>query len=170
MRRTVRVAAAAVGGRLGDAGSASGGRPGKDGPMNRRDLFGVVPLLVTGCFVKDFGTVARPQIADPEPDKNAVQTIGDVGAEFDNATDMVVVGYGLVTGLDGTGGSTPPCDARTVVFERLKRAQEENPAAIIDSPDNAIVIATAIIKPGVRRDEGVDVCLTRPDGSRVKSR
>jgi hypothetical protein len=136
--------------------------------MNRRDLFAVVPLMFTGCFLQDFTTVARPQIADPEP-KDGVQTIGDYAAEFDNASDLVVVGYGLVTGLDGTGGSAPPSEARTAVFERLKRAKQENPAAIIDSPDNAVVVVTAIVKPGVRRDEVVDACVTLPDGSRVKS-
>ncbi|HKA06496.1 MAG TPA: hypothetical protein VKD71_04510, partial [Gemmataceae bacterium] len=96
--------------------------------MNRRDLLAAAPLLLTGCFLKDFTTVARPQIADPEP-KDGVQTIGDYAAEFDNATDLVVVGYGLVTGLDSTGGSTPPCEARTAVLERLKRAKQENPSA-----------------------------------------
>ena len=137
--------------------------------MKRRDLLAAVPLFVTGCFLQDFTTVARPQIADPEPDKNAVQTIGDVAATFDNATEIVVVGYGLVTGLDGTGGSTPPCEARTAVVERLKRAKEENPTSVIDSPDNAIVIVSAMVKPGVRRDELVDVCVTLPEGSKVKS-
>ena len=137
--------------------------------MKRLGLFAVVPLLVTGCFLQEFTTVARPQIADPEPDKDAVQTVGDVAAAFDNATEMVVIGYGLVTGLDGTGGSTPPCEARTAVVERLKRARAENPAAIIDSPDSAVVIVTAVIKPGVRRDELVDVCVSLPEGSKVKS-
>jgi Flagellar P-ring protein len=137
--------------------------------MKRVVLFAVVPLLVTGCFLKDFTTVARPQIADPEPGKDTVQTIGDIAAEFDNANSLMVVGYGLVTGLDGTGGSTPPCDARTAVLERLKRAKEENPISVLDDPDNAVVIVTAIIRPGVRRDELVDVCVTLPEGSRVKS-
>lgn len=136
--------------------------------MRRRDLLAAVPLMVTGCFLQDF-TVARPQIADPEPDPNAVQTIGDVSAEFDNATEMVVFGYGLVTGLDGTGGSTPPCEARTAVVERLKRVKEENPTAVIDSPDNAVVVVSAVVRPGVRRDELVDVCVTLPEGSKVKS-
>lgn len=137
--------------------------------MRRRDLLAAVPLMFTGCFLQDFTTVARPQIADPEPDKNAVQTIGDVAAAFDNATEMVVVGYGLVTGLDGNGGSTPPCEARTAVVERLKRAKEEDPAAVLDSPNHAVVIVSAVIKPGVRRDELVDVCVTLPEGSKVKS-
>jgi flagellar basal body P-ring protein FlgI len=137
--------------------------------MNRRDLFAVVPLMFTGCFLQDFTTVARPQIPDTDPDKNAVQSVNDVAAEWDNASEMVVSGFGLVTGLDGTGGSTPPCDARTVVFERLKRAKVENPSAILDSPDSAVVIVSAIVKPGVRRDELIDVAVTLPDGSRVKS-
>jgi len=136
--------------------------------MKRLGLLAIVPLVVTGCFLQDFTTVARPQIADPEP-KDALQTIGDYAAEFDNATDLVVVGYGLVIGLDGTGGSTPPGEARTAVLERLKRAKEENPSAIVDSPDNAVVVVTAVVKPGVRRDEVVDVAVTLPEGSRVKS-
>src|SRR5262245_30164751 len=140
-----------------------------DGPMNRRDLLAAAPLLLTGCFLKDFTTVARPQLDDTPADKDVVQTIGDVSAEFDNATDLVVSGFGLVTGLDGTGGSTPPCDARSAVIERLKRAKIENTSEIIDSPDSAIVVVSAVIKPGVRRDELVDAVVTLPEGSRVKS-
>lgn len=137
--------------------------------MKRLCLFAVLPLLVTGCFLHDFTTVARPQNPDPEPDKDAVRTIGDYAAAFDNANALMVVGYGLVTGLDGTGGSTPPCEARTAVLERLKRAKVENSSALIDSPDNAVVIVSAVVRPGVRRDELVDVCVTLPDGSKVKN-
>jgi Flagellar P-ring protein len=136
--------------------------------MKRLFLF-AVPLVLTGCFFKDFTTVARPQLDDTEADRDKVQTIGEYAAEFDNATDVVVSGYGLVTGLDGTGGSTPPGDARTLVLERLKRAKIENPAELIDSPDCAVVVVTAVVKPGVRRDELVDAEVTLPQGSKVKS-
>src|SRR5262245_24616519 len=102
--------------------------------MNRRDLLAAAPLLLSGCFLKNFNTVARPQLDDSQPEKDAVQTIGDVSAEFDNATDLIVSGFGLVTGLDGTGGSTPPCDARTAVVERLKRAKKETTSAVVGSP------------------------------------
>jgi flagellar basal body P-ring protein FlgI len=135
----------------------------------KRLILLAVPLLVTGCFVKDFTTVARPQLDDADVDRDRVQTIGDVSAGFENALDTVVSGYGLVTGLDGTGGSTPPGDARTMVLERLKRAKIESPAELIDSPDCAVVVVTAVIKPGVRRDELVDVEVTVPPGSKVKS-
>jgi flagellar basal body P-ring protein FlgI len=135
--------------------------------MKRRTFLALLPALSAGCL-KDFTTVARPQLSEPDP-ATKVQIIGDVAAEFDNATDMVVSGYGLVTGLDGNGGSTPPCDARTAVIERLKRAKYENPAEVIDSPDCAIVIVNAVVKPGVRRDEMLDVEVSLPEGSKVKS-
>lgn len=135
----------------------------------KRYLLLAVPFLMTGCFLKDFSTVARPQNDDAQPATDAMQTVGDVAAEFDNAVDMVISGYGLVTGLDGNGGATPPCEARTAISERLKRAKYENPAEIIDSPDHAVVIVTAIVRPGVRRDELVDVEVTLPQGSKVKS-
>jgi hypothetical protein len=128
----------------------------------------VLPLFVTGCFLHDFTTVARPQL-DTDSDLPKVQTIGDVSNVVDNANDIVVTGYGLVTNLDGNGGRTPPCEARTAVIERLKRAKIENAAELVDSPDCAVVQVTAILKPGVRRDELVDVEVSLPTGSRAKS-
>jgi flagellar basal body P-ring protein FlgI len=137
--------------------------------MKRRTFLAFLPAVSAGCFLRDFTTVARPQLDEADLNAIKVQTIGDVAAEFDNATDMIVSGYGLVTGLDGTGGSTPPCDARTAILDRLKRAKHENPIEVIDSPDTAIVILTAVVKPGVRRDEMVDVEVTLPQGSKVKN-
>ncbi|MSR52755.1 MAG: hypothetical protein EXS09_05630 [Gemmataceae bacterium] len=135
----------------------------------KRYLLLAVSFLMTGCFLKDFSTVARPQIDDAQPATDAMQIVSNVAAEFDNAVDMVISGYGIVYGLDGNGGATPPCEARTAISERLKREKYENPAEIIDSPDHAVVIVTAIVRPGVRRDELVDVEVTLPQGSKVKS-
>lgn len=128
----------------------------------------LAPLGLTGCFLKDFTTVARPQSEDPPP-KDGVTLISQVASNFDNASDLVVSGYGLVVGLSGTGGVTPPCDARTTVIERLKRDRVDDLAGTLDSPNNAIVIVTAVIKAGVRRDELVDVEVSLPQGSKVKS-
>lgn len=139
--------------------------------MKRRTFLAfvpVLPVLSAGCFLKDF-TVARPQIEDTTPATSSVQTVRDVAADFDNATDMVISGYGLVEGLNGTGGITPQCEARTAIVERMKRAKIENPAEIIDSPDCAVVIVSAIVKPGVRRDEVIDAEVSLPQGSKVKS-
>ncbi|HVK11452.1 MAG TPA: flagellar basal body P-ring protein FlgI [Gemmataceae bacterium] len=142
--------------------------------MNRLGRFvtlalGLAPLGLTGCFLKEFTTtVARPQAEDP-PAKDGVVLIGQVANQFDNAQDMVVSGAGLVVGLNGTGGTCPPCDARTAVVERLKRDKVDDIAAVLDSPNSAVVVVTAVVKPGVRRDELIDVEVTLPQGSKVKS-
>ena len=88
--------------------------------MRRRTFLAFLPAMSAGCFLKDF-TVARPQIDDQAPATAAAQTVGDVTAAFDNAAEMVISGYGLVEGLNGNGGVTPPCEARTAIVERLKR-------------------------------------------------
>ena len=137
--------------------------------MKRRTFLACLPLFSAGCFLKDFTTVARPQLDEPEPSASSVKVIGDMSADWDNAAEMVVSGYGLVTGLNGTGGVTPPCEARTTILERLRRAKIENPADVLDSPDSAVVIVSAIVKPGIRRDEVIDVEVSLPYGSKVKS-
>jgi hypothetical protein len=136
--------------------------------MKRLGLLALAPVCLTGCFLKDFTTVARPQIEDP-PATDGVTLIGQVASTFDNAQDMYVTGPGLVVGLDGTGGTCPPCDARTAVSERLKRDRVEDIAGVLDSPNHAVVVVTAVIKPGVRRDELIDVEVSLPQGSKVKS-
>ena len=68
--------------------------------MKRRTFLAFLPALSAGCFLKDFTTVARPQLDEQRPGTDSVQTVGDVAAEFDNATDMVISGYGLVDGIE----------------------------------------------------------------------
>ena len=132
-------------------------------------LAAVLPLFVSGCFFDQFRTVSRSQLDDTEAEREAVKTIGVI-SQYDNAAEAQVSGYGIVTGLAGTGGSTPAGDARTAVAERLKRDHpDENVSDVIDSPNSAIVIVSAIVKSGVRRDELVDVEVTLPPGSRAKS-
>ncbi len=137
--------------------------------MKYLGLLALLPVVMTGCFLTDFRTVARPQTEDADAAADTTTLIGQVAANFDNASDLVVTGFGLVVGLDGTGGNTPPCDAKTAVVERLKREKVEEISSFIDSPNTAIVIVTAVIKPGVRRDELVDVEVSLPTGSKVKS-
>jgi flagellar basal body P-ring protein FlgI len=138
--------------------------------MKSLSLLAAAPLLVAGCFsLNSLSTVARPQIEDAPPaSRDQAKLVGQI-SEYENASDLVVYGYGLVTGLDGTGGPTPAGDARVTIVDRLKKNKIENVSEIIDSPDSAIVIVTGVVKPGVRRDELVDVEVTLPPGSKVKS-
>ena len=99
----------------------------------------LAPVCATGCFLKDFtNPIARPQAEDPPP-TDGVTLIGQVAGNFDNASDLVATGAGLVVGLNGTGGTCPPCDARTAVVERLKRDKVDDIAGVLDSPTTAVL-------------------------------
>lgn len=133
--------------------------------MKRLNLLLVASLVaITGCL-KDHTT--RSQL-DEESDKPKVRTVGDA-AEFQTAGAIPVSGVGLVVGLNGTGGGTPPGAYRQMMEEQLKRSKIDNPKAWLDSPDTALVLLTAHIPAGSRAGERVDVEITLPPGSKAKS-
>lgn len=125
-------------------------------------------LALAGCMPEKFRTISRSQLEEPATDKFAVRTIRDVGV-YDNTNELTVSGFGLVTGLDNTGGVTPQGDARQAVEDRLKRVKGLNVEEVLNSPTTAVVIVTGIVKPGARRDELIDLEVTLPQGSKVKS-
>lgn len=131
-------------------------------------LWLLAPLTLVGCMPDQFKTISRSQLEEPAPEKNAIRTIRDVGV-YDNTNELTVSGFGLVTGLDNTGGSTPPGDARQAVEDRLKKLKGVNVQEVLNSPTTAVVIVTGIVRPGVRRDELIDLEITLPMGSKVKS-
>src|SRR5687768_10247094 len=101
-------------------------------------------LLLVGCFHPQ----TRAQIEDEEREKILdIDTVFDV-AEVGNVQPIQVQGVGLVTGLDGTGGSTPAGSLRTMLETELRKAKVANPKQLMDSPDNTLVIITGIIPAG----------------------
>jgi len=125
-------------------------------------------LGLAGCMPDQFKTVSRSQLEEPGPDKEEVRTVRGI-AQFDNVNELTVSGYGLVTGLDNTGGLTPPGDARQAVEDRLKKMKVEDVNEVLNSPTTAVVVVTGIVRPGVRRDELIDLQVSLPPGSKVKS-
>ena len=131
-------------------------------------LLMLAPLTLAGCMPSQFKTISRSQLDEPGAEKSPVRTIRDI-AVYDNTNELTVSGFGLVTGLDNTGGTTPPGDARQAVEDRLKKIKGVNVQEVLNSPTTAVVIVTGIVRPGVRRDELIDLEITLPPGSKVKS-
>ncbi|WP_029630173.1 flagellar basal body P-ring protein FlgI [Zavarzinella formosa] len=132
-------------------------------------LLMIAPLLLGGCMPERFKTItSRSQQEELPPEKDAIRTIRDI-AVYDNTNELTVSGFGIVTGLAGTGGPTPPGDARQAVEDRLKKIKDLNVNELMNSPSTAIVVVTGVVKPGSRRDELVDLEITLPPGSKVKS-
>jgi hypothetical protein len=123
-------------------------------------------LLAVGC-------VTLPTVPWAEPTPEAllekdldIGVVGDV-TEVDNAGYIQVSGVGLVTGLDGTGHS--PKGTYRDMLEGQLRKMKGNSAALLNSPNNALVLLTTKIPPGARPGEHLDVEIVLPEGSKTTS-
>ncbi|MCE9534556.1 MAG: flagellar basal body P-ring protein FlgI [Planctomycetes bacterium] len=133
--------------------------------MNRYGILLAGSLFaLTGCM-KDH--TSRLQMEE-EAEKSSVRTVGDV-AEFQTSGALPVSGIGLVVGLEGTGGGTPPGPYRQMAEDYLKRNKIDNPKEWLDSPNNALVLLSAEIPAGSRRGDRIHVEVTLPPGSKAKS-
>lgn len=65
--------------------------------------------------------------------------------------------FGIVNGLAGTGGVEPPSMQRDMVLAEMKTHNVEDPNTFIDSDSTALVMIEAIIPPGVRRGDPLDL-------------
>lgn len=85
--------------------------------------------------------------------------VGTVAAEtiLDGYQPVVVHGYGLVVGLDGTGSSDVPPEVRAHILATAARhgiGSEQSgwgrlsPESLLNSPDTAVVVVQGVIPPG----------------------
>lgn len=136
--------------------------------MNRRVWGpGLMLLALLGCF-HPHGRLPTESDAGPDLDLSEVRTVGELADQVGNADPIVVSGYGLVTGLEGTGGS-PPGMYRTLLEGQLRKQGVRQPKQLLDSPDNALVLVSALIPPGCRKGDPIDVDVWLPEGSKATS-
>jgi hypothetical protein len=138
--------------------------------MNRRWALaaGWVVSLALGCTHHQ---TTRSQSDDeaPEREKEAeVATVGTV-ASFAEADPVPVSGVGLVVGLAGTGGDAPAGTYRSMLEEQLQKVGVQNVKEMLNHPDYAMVLVSATIPPGARKGDPVDLEVTLPPGSKVRS-
>lgn len=142
-------------------------------PDGRRGVAGACWLLAllllgsAGCAQMQ----TRAQSADEGEvkfDLKEVQTIGDV-TDVANGGGLQVSGVGLVRGLNGTGGGAPPSVFTKLLETELHKQGVRNAKELLDSPENALVLVTALIPPGARKGDPIDIELSLPPGSKVTS-
>jgi flagellar basal body P-ring protein FlgI len=128
-----------------------------------------VVLAFAGCV--QVGSLPMPFMSpSPEQELEKSLDIGSVGdlTEVGNAGPIQVSGVGLVMGLDGTGG-TPPSQYRTMLEQQLRKQKIDNTRALLDNPNNALVLVNAYLPPGCRKGELLDVEISLPSGSKATS-
>lgn len=78
-----------------------------------------------------------------------------------------VDGVGAVTSLAGTGGPADPSLFRDQLIEDMKRRNVDDPNHFLESNDTALVRVRAIIPPGARRGDPLDIRVIAPSESRA---
>ena len=111
----------------------------------------------------------RAQVADDAADSDPNATVGQRTA-IGNVEPIPVHGVGLVYKLHGTG-SSPAMDQWRSTLEHTFRKKKLNPREMLDDPDrtSSLVLVSAIIPPGARTGDKLDVTITLPPSSKTTS-
>ena len=78
-----------------------------------------------------------------------------------------VDGVGAVNQLAGTGGPANPSHFRDELMEEMKRHDIKDPNRFLELDSNALVRVRALIPPGARRGDPIDIRVLAPDESKV---
>jgi flagellar P-ring protein precursor FlgI len=94
------------------------------------------------------------------PAANAASRLKDI-AEFEGIRDNMLVGYGLVTGLNGTGDSIDDGHfTKQSLFAMLERLGVKPTEAGLDSKNTAAVMVTATLPPFAKQGNRIDVTVS----------
>jgi hypothetical protein len=148
--------------------------------MNRRDTLrrllvaGQVPvwlLLAYLCVLAGCNTPLTRGKSDEETERDLFDSVKVIRnfTTVGNSEPISVGGVGLVTGLDGTGGESPPDSYRTMLEDQLRKAGCKDVKHLLASPENAVVIVIAKIPPGTQAGDPFDVEVMLPRGSKATS-
>jgi flagellar basal body P-ring protein FlgI len=135
--------------------------------MNQRaKVLAIALLALLGCATPQ----TRLQKEDEADRKKEVkiQTLGDFTVPS-NTHSAAVYGVGLVVDLEGTGGGAPPGAYRSVLEDYLKKRNVEHIKELLASKDVSLVLVSAVIPPGARKGDPIDVTVSLPHESRTTS-
>lgn len=140
--------------------------------MNRAWIVWVgLAAALTGCTGSQTEKVqARPQIGEDPADRDALATVG-MKTTPSNTEPIPVSGVGLVYRLAGTGSNATTGGWRTMLENSLKKQGFSNLRELLDDParTTSLVLVSALIPPGARKGEMIDVQISLPEDSKTSS-
>lgn len=144
--------------------------------MSRSRALGWFLLLGMSVALSHTYLAARSK-SDDEGDSDAekkyetkIETpmIGDY-TTFSGLQPVMLEGVGIVVGLNGTGGDPSPSPYRTELMNELKRHGVPNPNAVLASPDTALVLVRAYLRPLMKKGETFDLEVRIPESAEATS-
>ena len=144
-------------------------------PLRLARLAGLGFLLVGGCM----GPILRPQSPDEALTKAAAaaeeerapggpQLVGSVAHPYGMSLAKIE-NVALVTGLAGTGEDPAPSPQRAALLAEMNRRGVENPNEVLASPNTALVLVRAFLRPGIQEGDAFDVEVRTPTRSETTS-
>jgi hypothetical protein len=130
-------------------------------------------VALTGCAdTKNAKGQNRGQIGGEDAlDADAFATVG-MKTLPDNMGPIAVSGVGLVYRLQaGMGSSAPPGSWRQMLEQSLKKQGFSHLKELLDDPNKttSLVLVSAIIPPGARKGEVIDIQIALPEESKTTS-
>jgi Flagellar P-ring protein/HEAT repeats len=80
-------------------------------------------------------------------------------------TYLAIEGVAAVNGLPGTGGPVAPSVYRDDLIDEMKKNDVPDPQGFLERPESALVRVQAIIPPGARRGDPLDIRIVSPTES-----
>ncbi len=133
---------------------------------------GALQTLALGCM----GPIFRPQSPDGaltdaelKPEASAqTQLVSGVAHPY-GMNFVKVENVALVTGLAGTGDDPAPSPQRATLLAEMVRRGIEDPNEVLASPNTALVLVRAFLRPGLQKGETFDVEVRTPSRSDTTS-
>jgi hypothetical protein len=145
--------------------------------LSRRKFLALSTAALTGLAgckgvggPDDTKVQGRSQVGEDPGDITGSTTIG-TKTTVGNTEPIMVSGVGLVYGLPGTGSSAPANGWRTMLEDALKKQGASHLKQILDDPrrTTSLVLVSALIPPGARKGDPIDVQITLPEESKTTS-
>ncbi|HMP01618.1 MAG TPA: HEAT repeat domain-containing protein [Gemmatales bacterium] len=110
-----------------------------------------------GSFFAPQGLTGQRDAHKVQPPKlPELKTVGTY-TSFMGVEPTPVYAVGVVVGLNGAGSNPPPGEMRLQALRLLKTRGVAKPDEYLASGDAAVVAVSALVPPGVRKDEPLDV-------------
>jgi len=121
---------------------------------------------VSGCM----GPIFRQQSPESAFEKNAADTtlISDVAHPY-GMNYVKLEAVAMVTGLRGTGEDPPPTSQRAALLNEMNRREVEHPNEVLASPNTALVLVRAFLRPGIKAGDRFDIEVRTPTRSDATS-
>ncbi|HMP05069.1 MAG TPA: flagellar basal body P-ring protein FlgI, partial [Lacipirellulaceae bacterium] len=147
-------------------------------PMRRRSpLLGVwAACVAAGLGAGCMGPIFRPQSPDAALTEaelkldppSQTQLVGAVAHPY-GMNVVKVETVALVTGLAGTGEDPAPSPQRAALLSEMNRRSIEAPNEVLASPNTALVLVRAFLRPGIQPGDKFDVEVRTPSRSDTTS-